>query len=169
MAATRVHPLIGRVRPGQILPLLDERGLTLWLRLSDDELLELPSIVILDVKLGAWDFEKAVAALLMVRLDKERRHTYRHWIDTSTTSGLRNIQNLARQRQVVVRPFSEHNERILRTRNSVALRCHRVVAAIAERKVWAPDVFAECVRQLESQHRTPCDLWLAIRNQAFPF
>lgn len=165
---SRLTSLCASMPVGRVAPLQDERGMMFWIRWSPEALFDLPRLVLVDLRLGVWDFSGVLATVLLVRIEKEPRFTYSLWLDCSSPAGVRVVQNMARQQHAFVTLFSENQHRCLRTRNSIALRCHRVVTALQRRPAWTGEEYQAAVQRVRKRHRSSVDLWLAVRNEAFP-
>ena len=154
---------------GSALTGIEDRGAAVFVRLDDGVVSRLPRLCLLDARLGAWEYDGAIATALLVRVEKKIEMTYQVWIDGAAPSGVAVLKNLARQRDVIVHLVSDNNRRTLRTRNNLSIRARRLVAELQTRKTWAREQFNRATGKLDTLYPTYSRLWVAIRDAKFPF
>lgn len=154
---------------GGALAAIEDRGAAVFVRLDDAVVSRLPRLCVLDARLGAWEYEGAIATALLVRVEKRIELTYQVWVDGATPSGVGVLKNLSRQRDVIVHLVSDNNRRTLRTRNNLSIRARRLVAELQKRKTWTREDFERATAKLDTLYPTYSRLWVAIRDAKFPF
>lgn len=169
MSTLQLPRAFENVAAGEAMVTVQEQGAVVFVRISDEEMIKLPRLCLLDVRLGAWERQSAIAIALLLRIEKKVELTYEMWINGAAPNGVGVLKNLSRQRDIYVRLVSGSEQRPLRTRNTVSLRAARLVAELTTRRTWTEEDFEHASQWVDMQYPTFSRLWVAIRDERFPF
>lgn len=138
-----------------------EDGAAVYLREDDFRLRVIQRQPVAELRLGRFDSEGVLVAVLLLRLDRNDAMTFETWVNAGTPAGVRTLQTLGDRTSVDLVLVGNTETRVLPLRSGIGPTARRIVDEIRTRPAWNESAFSAACRRVSGLYPGVKDLWWA--------
>jgi hypothetical protein len=158
----RIPESIRTLSTGRLVAVPVETDVVFYLREDDFGMKKYPRNCPVEMRLGTWQIDKVLTAVLLVRLARTDLTTFEFWLNAGDPTGVRTLQCLAAQAQIDVHVVADKDIRSLRINNPIRVDASRMVNTIRGRNAWTEDDFQQACARVSQLYPTPHAMWWSL-------
>lgn len=162
----KVPDEIKALPPGRLVALPVDTDVVLYLREEDFGMKRYPRQCPVELRLGTWQIDKVLAAVLLLRLARTDLTTFEFWLNAGEPTGVRTLQCLAAQAFVDVHVVADKEVRSLRVNNPLRVDASQIVNTIRGHNAWSLEDFQRACARISALYPTPHALWWNVEASA---
>ncbi len=162
----KLPQVVLEAHPGTLIPVLDLGKVELYLREDEWGLKKYPPSCHLDVRIGTWEIDGVLLAVLLARFNHSDPATFESWINVAEPAGVRLIQALEPQKHLNVNIVTERFARAFRVPNPLRLDAGQLVKQLRRHYAWSLEQYEAAQRRLARMYPSPVKLWWHMMEMA---
>lgn len=164
----RVPPYVRQMSKGRMVITAHDTDAVVYIRDDDWGMRNYPRQCPAELRIGTWDVNNAMAAVLLVRLARSDLTTFESWMNAADPNIVRVLQCLASQSQIDIHVVADSEVRSLRAANKLQFDASQIINAIRSRDAWSDADFQAACSRIAQLYPTPHALWRACPEAGAP-